>query len=249
MKMLTAYLLAVLALVGITKSATADTINVAVASNFAPLLSELAATFEQSSEHKIIVIAGATGRLYAQIASGAPFDVFLGADNERSQLLIDNKLALADSRFIFAQGELVLWSPQLDLTDNPQQLLKNSQFRHLALANPKLAPFGLAAQQALETLQLWQTLQAKLVFGENIAQTLQFVDTGNAELGFISKAQWLELPESSRGTVWPVPVDFHAPILQEAVILHDSTAARAFTAFMQSESTKHTIRMAGYLLP
>jgi molybdate transport system substrate-binding protein len=249
MKMLTAYLLAVLALVGIAKPVTADTVNVAVASNFAPLLSELAARFEQNSEHKIVVIAGATGRLYAQITSGAPFDVFLGADNERSQLLIDNKLALADSRFIFAQGELVLWSPQLNVASNAEQLLKDNQFRHLALANPKLAPFGLAAQQTLEKLQLWQALQAKFVFGENIAQTLQFVESGNAELGFISKAQWLELPEKSRGFVWTVPADFHAPILQEAVILHDSAAARAFTAFMQSEPTKHAIRQAGYLLP
>ncbi|HTR00024.1 MAG TPA: molybdate ABC transporter substrate-binding protein [Candidatus Acidoferrum sp.] len=227
----------------------ADEVKVAVASNFAPLLKQLAAGFEKTSGHTVVLSSGATGRLYTQIANGAPFDVFFAADNEKPEQLVNEKKAVAGTVFTYAIGKLVLWSPALNLSMNADATLKQATFNHLALANPKLAPYGAAAQQVLTKLQLWDALQNKLVLGENIAQALQFVDSGNAELGFIALAQWQELPADKRGKPWLIPPEMHAPITQDAVILHDSTAARAFMTFMQSSTATIAIQQAGYSLP
>jgi molybdate transport system substrate-binding protein len=229
--------------------AQADELRIAVASNFAPVLEQLAADFKKSSGHTVVLSAGATGKLYTQITSGAPFDVFFAADNDKPALLVSEHKAVAGTAYTYALGQLVLWSTTLNLGSNAQATLKAANFRHLAIASPKLAPYGAAAQQTLEKLQLWEPLQAKLVMGENIAQTLQFIESGNAELGFIALAQWLELPAQQRGTPWQVPAELHAPITQDAVILKDSAAARAFLSFMQSAASKAQIKKAGYALP
>ena len=227
----------------------AEELRLAVASNFAPVLEQLAADFKVASGHTAVLSGGATGKLYAQISSGAPFDLFFAADSEKPMQLVAEKKAVAGTAYTYALGQLVLWSAMLDLGTHAQATLASADFRHLAIANPKLAPYGAAAQQVLETLQLWEKLQKKLVTGENIAQTLQFIDSGNAELGFIAKAQWLALPVQKRGTPWLVPAELHSPITQDAVILKDSAVARAFMTFMQSAAARATIADAGYALP
>jgi molybdate transport system substrate-binding protein len=227
----------------------ADEIRAAVASNFAPVLEQLAQQFQQESGHTVVVSTGATGRLFTQISNGAPFDVFFAADGERPAQLIAQQRAVAGTVFTYSLGRLVLWSSTLSLEDNAAATLKAGKFAHLAIANPKLAPYGEAAQQVLQQLQLWNSLQGKLVLGENIAQALQFVESGNAELGFIALAQWQLLPESRRGSPWQVPAELHTPITQDAVILHDTAATRAFMAFMQSATAKAVIAQAGYTLP
>lgn len=230
-------------------SLQADEIKAAVASNFAPLLEQLAEKFRQQSGHTVTVSAGASGRLYTQISNGAPFDVYFAADNERPAQLVAEQKAVAGTVFTYALGKLVLWSSTLPLADNAEATLKAGRFAHLSIANPKLAPYGVAAQQVLEKLQVWESLQGKLVLGENIAQALQFIESGNAELGFIALAQWQLLPESQRGTPWQVPAELHTPVTQDAVILHDTAATRAFMAFMQSADSRAAIEQAGYTLP
>jgi molybdate transport system substrate-binding protein len=230
-------------------SVYADDLRVAVASNFAPVLEQLAQDFETQSGHHLILIAGATGQHYAQIVNGAPFEVFLSADSERPAKLEADGVAVANSRFTYALGKLVLWSTESALVDAEGRILASGNFRHLAIANPALAPFGLAAQQVLEARKLWEQLQGRIVQGENITQTLQFVQTGNAELGFIAYSQWLQLDENQKGSVWQVPAEMHAPIVQQGVILRDSAAARAFVAFLQNEQSRSRILAQGYDLP
>lgn len=232
-----------------SSSSLADVIRAAVTSNFAPLLEQLAAQFEQDSGHTVAISSGASGRLFSQISNGAPFDVYFSADSERPTQLVAEQKAVAGTVFTYAVGKLVLWSSTQPLAANAEAVLKGGQFAHLAIANPKLAPYGVAAQQVLQQLHLWDALQGKLVLGENVAQALQFVESGNAELGFIALAQWQLLPQSQRGSPWQVPSEMHAPITQDAVILHDTAATRAFMAFMQSAAAQAAIGQAGYTLP
>lgn len=227
----------------------ADDLQVAVASNFAPVLEQLAEEFETQSGHHLILITGATGQHYAQIVNGAPFEVFLSADSERPTQLEADGVAVAGSRFTYALGKLVLWSADSSLVDANGEILGNGSFRHLAIANPALAPFGLAAKQVLEARKLWEQMQDRIVQGENITQTLQFVQTGNAELGFIAYSQWLQLDADKKGSVWEVPAELHTPIIQQGVILKDSAAARAFVAFIQDEQSRSYILAQGYDLP
>ncbi len=227
----------------------ADELRVAVASNFAPALEQLAEEFAAQSGHHLVLITGATGQQYAQIINGAPFAMFLSADSERPKQLEAEGHAVAGSRFTYAIGKLVLWSADPTLVDANGDILEKGNFRHLAIANPALAPFGLAAKQVLETRKLWEQLQTRIVQGENITQTLQFVQTGNAELGFIAYSQWLQLGTEQKGSVWKVPAELHAPIIQQGIILKDSEAARAFAAFIQSASSRKHIVAQGYELP
>jgi molybdate transport system substrate-binding protein len=222
---------------------------VAVASNFAPVLEQLAEAFATQSGHHLVLITGATGQHYAQIINGAPFEVFLSADSERPAQLEAEGHGVAGSRFTYALGKLVLWSADPALVDVNGEILGNGNFRHLAIANPALAPFGLAAKQVLEARNLWEQLQSRIVQGENITQTLQFVQTGNAELGFIAYSQWLQLEAEQQGNVWQVPAELHAPIIQQGIILQDSAAARAFAAFIQNDSSRKHILAQGYELP
>ena len=230
-------------------TAHADNLRIAVASNFAPMLTQLTAKFEQVSGHTLLLIPGATGQHYAQIVNGAPFDVFLSADSERPTQLETQGQAVSGSRFIYALGKLALWSADPQLVDAEGLILQSSAFQHLAIANPALAPFGLAAQQVLMSMSLWDPLQTRLVLGENITQTLQFVQTGNAELGFIAYSQFLLLDTSQKGSVWAVPTAMHKPIIQQGVILKDSDAAGAFVAFLQNDYSRNLIQAAGYDLP
>jgi molybdate transport system substrate-binding protein len=227
----------------------ADTLQVAVASNFVPVLEKLAPVFERASGHTVSIISGATGQHYTQIVNGAPFDVFLSADDERPRLLEQGQHAVAGSRFTYAIGKLVLWSPVSTVVDRDGAVLKTGTFKHLSIANPALAPYGTAAQQVLTGMGVWDALQLRLVQGQNITQTLQFIESGNAELGFIAESQWLEIDADKAGSYWRVPTTLHEPIRQDAVILHDSTAARAFFNFLQSADTTRLIRDAGYDVP
>lgn len=224
----------------------ADEIRVAVASNFAEAARRLATAFEAESGHRVTLVIGATGKLYAQIHHGAPFDAYLAADRRRPERLEREGLARPGSRFTYALGELVLWSPRPGYVDPEGRVLEAGEFRHLAIANPRLAPYGRAAREVLEALGLWQRLQGRMVRGENIGQAFQFVRSGNAELGFVARSQ---LGGAEAGSRWPVPSDLHAPIVQQAVLLKEKPAARAFLAFLRGRRGRAIITDQGYRLP
>ncbi|WP_456445464.1 molybdate ABC transporter substrate-binding protein [Thiolapillus sp.] len=238
-----------LLLVGWGSSSPADEIQVAVASNFAPAVRQLASRFEKETGHQVKLSFGSTGKQYAQILHGAPFHAWFAADAYRPMRLEEAGRIVPGSRFTYARGRLVLWSPQLGLVDDEGEVLRRGDFRHLALANPRLAPYGLAARQALEKLGLWQILQNRLVRGENIGQTYQFVKTGNAELGLVAASQVLGRSRTEKGSFWLLPADLHGPIEQQAVLLRDEEAARAFLAFAASEAGRAIIRANGYEVP
>lgn len=242
------YLLRPLAFVSILlpMQLLADEVEVAVASNFAPVLERLKPLFKSQSGHSLVIIAGATGSHYAQIVNGAPFDVFLAADDERPKLLEESGKAVAGSSFTYALGKLVLWSADEHRVDAAGKVLE-SDFMHLAMANPRLAPYGEAAQEALARLGLQDKVQGRIVQGDNIAQTLQFVQSGNAEIGFIALSQLLDI--GSSGSYWVVPAELYSPIIQQGVLLQDSPAARAFIAFLALDLSRNLIRMAGYDVP
>jgi len=230
--------------------AEADQIRVAVASNFSSAVKALAAAFETQSEHEVKLVAGSTGKHFTQIKHGAPFEVFLAADADHPRRLENEALAVPDTRFTYAVGRLALWSPRDGLVDGEGQILKSAGFRYLAIANPDLAPYGRAAEEVLASLGLWQDLQRRMVRGENIGQTFQFVVTGNAELGFVALSQVAAVATTiSPGSLWRVPQNLYDPIEQQAVLLRDTDAARAFLAFVRSEEARSIIRDHGYQTP
>ena len=227
--------------------ACADEVRVAVAANFAPVLAQLAAPFTEASGHHLRVSSGSSGKLYAQISHGAPFDVLLSADAERPRRLEADGQVVAGSRFTYARGRLVLWSAKPGVVDNRGEVLRRGTFRRLAIANPRIAPYGAAAQDVLEGLRLWHAVQGRLVQGEDIGQTFQFVYTGNAELGFVAWSQIKARGES--GSFWLVPEALHRPIEQQAVLLTgaaDNAAARAFLEFLCGPRAREIIAAAGY---
>ena len=230
-------------------SSLAATLRVALASNFVPVMESISSAFEASSGHELLLSPGSTGRHYTQIVNGAPFDLFLAADTQRPALLESEGNMVNGTRITYALGRLILWSPDPDLIDTNASVLATSRFRHLAIANPTLAPYGQAARQVMEKLGLWTLLQGLLVQGENIAQTLQFVESGNAELGFIAYSQWQEIDGPTRGSSWEPPPALYKPIEQQAVILRDSAAAREFMQFLQDSKAREIIADAGYGLP
>lgn len=223
-----------------------DEIRVATASNFRGAMMVLATTFEQNSRHVIVPIYGSTGKHYAQIVNGAPFDAFFAADSSRPERLEREGIAVAGSRFTYATGILVLWSPRAAYVDEAGQVLETGQFRHLSIANPNLAPYGFAAREALQSLGLWQGLEDRLVLGENIGQAYLFVRSGNAELGFIAGSQLVSGPSPEVGSSWRVPEHLYSPIDQQAVLLRESQAARDFVAFIQGPQAARIIREHGY---
>jgi molybdate transport system substrate-binding protein len=227
----------------------AGEIRVAVASNFAGAAREIASRFEQETGHRVVVASGATGKHYAQITNGAPFDVFLAADAERPERLESAGIAVPGSRFIYALGELVLWSPGSGYVDPEGRVLETGDFRHLAIANPRIAPYGRAAREVLTAAGLWESLQPRLVRGENIAQAFQFVGSGNAELGFVARSQVQRPGGAIDGSWWEVPQSLYAPIVQQAVVLADDATARAFTDFLRSAEARKIISDYGYGLP
>jgi molybdate transport system substrate-binding protein len=224
----------------------AEEILVATASNFRQAMAELAHQFEQASGHRITPIFGSTGKHFAQIVNGAPFDAFFAADAKRPIQLEEQGLSVPDSRFTYAIGRLVLWSPNAELVDPQGQVLKQQDFNRLAIANPRLAPYGLAARQTLENLGLWQRLEARLVRGENIAQAFLFVRSGNADLGLVAWSQIKNQGEPVEGSFWRVPEELYAPIEQQAVLLKDNDATRSFMAFIRSSKAAKIIQNHGY---
>lgn len=226
--------------------ATAADIAVAVASNFSEAIKALAADFEEDTGHKIKLIFGSTGRHYAQIRNGAPFDVFFAADSKRPALLEEEGVSVSGSRFTYAEGKLVLWSPQQGRVDQEAAVLKQGEFQFLAMANPKLAPYGAAAEQVLRARGLWKSLRSRIVQGENVGQAFQFVDSQNADLGFVALSQ---VSTKKNGSLWHVPQSLYSPILQQAVLLKDQPEARQFLQYVQSASAKAIIETHGYGIP
>jgi molybdate transport system substrate-binding protein len=227
----------------------ADEIRVAAASNFRSALSELANRYERDSGHTVVLIFGSTGKHYAQIIHGAPFDAFFAADTERPARLENNGMAVPGSRFTYARGQLVLFRPGRHESRLGEAYLQSGKFRHLAIANPGLAPYGRAAREVLKSLGLWATLDQRLVRGENISQTYQFVMSGNAEAGFVARAQLPQDQELSPVNHWLIPPALHQPIDQQAVLLKDTPAAREFMLYVRSDEAITVILDHGYLKP
>ncbi|HEU4351066.1 MAG TPA: molybdate ABC transporter substrate-binding protein [Burkholderiales bacterium] len=241
--------LAVLVLAFAATGAAAESVQVAVAANFAGTARMLAEQFAGQGGQRLELSSGSTGKFYAQIKNGAPFDVFLSADEATPLRLESEKLAIAGSRFTYAIGRLVLWSAQPGLVDERGEVLRKGRFNRLAIANPKLAPYGAAAQETLEKLGLWGELRPKLVQGENIAQTFQFVSSGNAELGLVALSQIRDAGKPPSGSYWLVPAPLHAPLRQDAVLLaraERNPAAQAFLAYLRSGPARALIRAYGY---
>ncbi|HAJ91767.1 MAG TPA: molybdate ABC transporter substrate-binding protein [Gammaproteobacteria bacterium] len=227
----------------------AEEIRVAAASNFKNAITAIARRFEAATNHKVTLIFGSTGKHYAQIKNGAPFDVFFAADVRRPELLEEEGVALPGSRCTYAVGKVLLWSPKKGYVDPEGRILERSEFRYLAIANPKLAPYGKAAQEILQARRLWDRLSGRLVRGENIAQTFQFVKSGNAELGFVAYSQVKHPNQPIEGTFWEVPQALYTAIEQQAVLLKDSVAARAFLSFVRSREALKIIHDYGYGTP
>ena len=241
--------LASLLALGATLAIRAAEVQVAVAANFAGPMKALAADFEKATGHKAVLASGATGKFYAQIQSGAPFDVFLAADDETPARLDKEGATVPGSRFTYATGKLVLWSAKPDLVDAKGEVLKSGQFAHIALAAPKLAPYGAATVETMTRLGVLARLEPKFVQGESIGQTFGFVSSGNAELGFVALSQVWENGKLKSGSAWIVPAELHSPIRQDAVLLNrgkDNAAAVALMAFLKSDAAKAVIRSFGY---
>lgn len=237
------------ALVTATFVAHAETVQVAVAANFTAPMKLIAESFKQDTGHTAEAAFGATGKFYAQIQNGAPFQILLSADEETPAKLEKEGMTPPGTRFTYAIGTLALWSADPALIEDGPKVLGRNQFRKLAIANPKTAPYGAAAVAVMKALQVDQMLEPKLVQGENIAQTYQFVSTGNAELGFVALSQVFEDGRIAKGSAWVVPAELHEPIRQDAVILKNgegNAAASAFMDYLKSDKVKAIIRSFGY---
>ena len=240
---------ATLLMLGASLASRAAEVQVAVAANFFAPMKAIAAGFEKASGHKAMLSSGATGKFYAQIRSGAPFDILLAADEETPARLDKENATVAGSRFTYATGKLVLWSASPGLVDAQGEVLRSARFAHIALAAPKLAPYGAAAVEALTRLGLLAQLEPRFVQGESIGQAFSFVSTGNAELGFVALSQVWENGKLKRGSAWIVPAHLHSPIRQDAVLLargKDNAAAAALIAYLKSDAAKAVIRSFGY---
>ncbi len=225
--------------------ADAGQTHVAVAANFIEPAREIAALFQKKTGHEAILISGASGAFFSQITHGAPFEVFLSADAERPRLAEEQGFAVPGSRFTYAIGKLVLWSRVIDVA-NGEAALKAGRFRRLSIANPVAAPYGAAAVETMKALGVLDALQPKIVRGSSIAQAFQFIDTRNAELGFVALAQ---LYGNTEGTRWLVPEKLHMPILQDAVLLKNGAnddAAKAFLEFLKGTEAHAIIERFGY---
>lgn len=228
---------------------SAGEVNVAVAANFSGPMERIAAEFEKATGHKTVIAYGTVGKFYAQIKNAAPFDVLVSADDETPIRLEKDGLAVPASRFTYAIGKLVLWSATPGRVDDEGEVLKRGDFRHLAIANPKVAVYGAAAVEALTNLNVHAALESKLVLGENISQTYQFAATGNAELGFVALSQIYKDGQFAAGSHWLVPLNLYPPLKQDAVLLNrgkDNPAAGALLAYLKSDAARKVIRGYGY---
>lgn len=228
---------------------SATEVRVAVAANFARPMAQLSAMFERASGHQVIVALGSTGALQAQIRHGAPFDVFIAGDAAAPTALLQAGLGVSGTRFTYAQGRLVLWSRDPGRVDAAGEVLRRNDWQRLAVANPALAPYGKAAMETLERLGLQEATRSRRVQGENIAQTYQFVASGNAQLGFVAMSQVMSGGRINQGSAWIVPRQWHSPIAQDAVLLQrgrDNAAALALLAYLRSQEAREVMQSFGY---
>jgi molybdate transport system substrate-binding protein len=242
-------LLTVFVLMFVTGAIRAEEVSVAVAANFTAPAKEIAADFEKDTGNKVTLAFGATGMFYAQIKNGAPFDVLLSADDETPAKLAQEGVGVSAFRFTYATGKLVLWSAKPGYVDDKGEVLKKGEFRHLSIANPKLAPYGAAAIEVLTGLKLLDAVRAKIVQGENIAQAYQFVVSGNAELGFVALSQVMKDGRIVGGSAWIVPTTLHQSIKQDAVLLDKGkgkAAAKTWLTYLKSDKAKAIIKSYGY---
>lgn len=247
MKRLSALILSLLAVA----TARADDVSVAVAANFTGPMQVIAVLFERDTGHKASLAFGATGKFYAQITNGAPFEVLLSADDETPARLVKEGHAVAGTPFTYAIGKLVLWSADPKLVDAKGEVLKKGGFKHLALANPKTAPYGAAGLQVMSKLGVAEAIKPLIVQGENISQTHQFISTGAAELGFVAYSQVIKNGAIGSGSGWVVPGNLHDPIRQDAVILtkgKNKPAASALLNYLKGEKAQAVIKSFGYEL-
>lgn len=231
--------------------AHAGEVKVAVAANFTAPMEKIAAEFEKDTGHKAVLSFGSSGKFFAQIQNGAPFEVFLSADDERPAKLEAEGNAVEGSRFTYAIGKLVLWSAKTDYVDDKGEVLKKGDFAHLSIANPKAAPYGAAAIETLEKLGLKDKLGDKIVQGDSISQAYQFVSSGNAELGFVALSQVYADGKLKAGSGWIVPADLYSPIRQDAVILskgQDNPAAAELVKYLKGAKAAEVIKAYGYAL-
>lgn len=231
--------------------AHADEVQVAVAANFTAPIQAIAADFEKDTGHKLVASYGATGQFYTQIKNGAPFEVFLAADDSTPAKLEKEGDTVAGTRFTYAVGTLALWSAKEGYVDDQGAVLKANQYQHLSIANPKAAPYGLAATEVLDKLKLTEATQAKIVEGQNISQAYQFVSTGNAELGFVALSQIYKDGKITSGSAWIVPNTLYSPIKQDAVVLSkgkDNAAAKALMEYLKGPKAAAIIKSYGYAL-
>ncbi len=235
--------------VGTPAAVRADEVNVAVAANFTAPMQRIADDFQKDTGHKAVLSFGSTGRFYAQIKEGAPYHVFLAADDETPARIEKEGGAVAGTRFTYAIGKLVLWSRKPDFVDDRGAVLKSAQVDRLAIADPKLAPYGAAAVETMKNLGVFESLQPKIVLGESISQAHQFVATGNAVLGFVALSQVWADGKLKEGSAWIVPGDRYAPIRQDAVILgrgKDNAAAKALLGYLKGDKARAIIQGFGY---
>ncbi|TQV65159.1 MAG: molybdate ABC transporter substrate-binding protein [Halothiobacillaceae bacterium] len=241
-------------LVMLTGAARADTLTAAVAANFTKTAEEVGAAFRAKTGHEVRFAFGPSGKLYAQITHGAPFDLFFSADTEKPEALVKEGRVKDGSYFVYARGVLALYSPTLPVKDDYRAVLEKGGFRHMAIANPKTAPYGTAAEQVLVAMGLHDALKPRLVFGESIAPTFQYVQTGNAQLGFVALSQLVDpqSPAHGKGEYWLPPQAMYAPIDQAAVILkraENNPVAQAFMDFLRSDEGRKVIENYGYSIP
>lgn len=226
-------------------NATAEEVSVAVAANFTDTAKEIAAAFEKETGNEVKLSFGSTGSLYTQITQGAPFQIFLAADQKRPEKTVEDGLGVKDSLFTYAVGKLVLWSKQADFVKGAETL-KSGTFNKVSICNPVAAPYGAAAVEAMKSLEVFDAIEPKLVQGANVSQAFQFIDTGNAELGFVALSQVVNEKEGSK---WVVPQDLYEPIKQDAVLLKTgagSEAAKAFVEFLKGPEAGAIIEKFGY---
>ena len=234
----------------IVTPALAEQALVAVAANFVPPFREVAVEFEKATGHTVQVASGSSGAFFTQIKNGAPFDVFFSADAERPKILEEEGLAVKGSRFTYAIGRLVLWSSDPNLVKG-EDTLRSEKFKHLAIADPKTAPYGVAAKQVMQKLEVWESVQPRLVLGESLGQTIVFIESGNAELGFLALSQVMDPKIKGKGGRWDVPSNLHEPIKQDVVLLtkgKENPAANALMEFMRGPQATAIIERYGYEL-
>ena len=239
-------LITLLGSVGVSHAAE---ITIAVASNFRTTAEAIVGEFEVQTKHHVVIISGSTGKLYAQIMNRAPFHILLAADTKRPQLLINHGTAIEDTAFVYAVGQLTLWSPNPNQAIDGLNMLHQGGIRHIAIANPKTAPYGQAAYEVLRSEGLWASLQPRIVQGENIGQAFQFVSSGNADFGFVALSQILDPQNRQTGSHWAVPQGLYTPVEQAAVLLKYGQAyepAKAFLHFLREPFARQVIQQFGY---